>query len=255
MRRLATAAVLMPLVIYVVFFGPVVLFQVVVAALAFICFQEFANIAQAQGIPLPAMLGQALGLVFLFFPRLEWLAIVGLFLVLSTWALRASKLADALPTAAAALLGIVYVYGGWRSALVLREASPWWLMLPVSINWVGDSAAFFIGKNFGKNKLAPRVSPGKTWEGAIASAVTTTVYGAVLLHLAGVAVPVWQAVALSFVTGVAGQIGDLVESAMKRGAGVKDSGNTLPGHGGWLDRLDSTLFSMPLVALYLRLAQ
>ncbi len=254
MRRLATAAVLIPVVIYVVCFGPVVLFQAVVAVLAFICFHEFTAIAQAQGIPMPAMLGQALGLVFLLLPHLEWLAVVVLFVVLAGWTLRAAKLVDALPMAGAALLGIVYVYGGWRCALLLREASPWWLMLPVSINWVGDSAAYYVGKNFGKNKLAPRVSPGKTWEGAIASAVTTTFYGAALLYLAGMAVPVWQAVALSFVTGVAGQIGDLVESAMKRGAGVKDSGNTLPGHGGWLDRLDSTLFSMPVVAVYLRLA-
>lgn len=255
MRRIATAAVMMPLVIFVVFYGPAMLFQVVVAALAFICFHEFATIARAQGIPVPEVLSQVLGLVFLLLPNVEWLALVVLLMVLSTWALRTAKLADALPLAATALLGILYIYGGWRCGVVLHTAGPWWLMLAVSINWVGDSAAFYVGKNFGKRKLAPRVSPGKTWEGAIASAVTTTVYGAAMLQFAGVAIPVWQAVGLSLATGVAGQVGDLVESAMKRGAGVKDSGNTLPGHGGWLDRLDSTLFSMPVVALYIRLVQ
>jgi phosphatidate cytidylyltransferase len=253
MRRIATAALLVPLVLYVVFWAPLPVFQLAVAAMAWVCFHEFSWIAQSQKIPVPEALGHVLGLAFLFLPRMDYLVPVLLFMILSTWAMRARQLSDALAMASATLLGIIYIYGGWRCVLTLREVGPWWLMMAVSINWVGDTAAYYVGKNFGRRKLAPRVSPGKTWEGAVASAVLGTLYGMLLLlSFARIEIPMWHAVLLSLVAGVAGQVGDLVESAMKRGAGVKDSGHLLPGHGGWLDRLDSTMFSVPVVALYLR---
>jgi phosphatidate cytidylyltransferase len=255
MKRLATAAVLIPLVIFVMFWAPMVVFQMVVAAFGFVCFHEYANIAKAQGIPVPEWLGQALGLVLLLSPVLDWRLPVLLVLIMTAWSLRVDPLSSALPLAAATVMGILYVYGAWRSALVLRDAGSWWILMAVSLNWVGDTAAFYAGRAFGKNKLAPRISPGKTWEGAIASAILATAYGTAVLALSEAQVPVWHAAPLSLAAGVAGQFGDLVESAMKRGAGLKDSGQMLPGHGGWLDRLDSTLFSMPVVALYLSLAR
>jgi phosphatidate cytidylyltransferase len=118
---------------------------------------------------------------------------------------------------------------------------------------VGDTGAYYVGRRFGRHKLAPIVSPGKSWEGAWASAVTGGVFGLVYLRLTVPGVPVWEAVLLALAANIAGQVGDLAESAIKRGAGVKDSGSLLPGHGGLLDRLDSTMFSMPVTYVLLTL--
>lgn len=253
MKRLLTALILIPSVIYVIFFGPHLLFQAVVAAMAFACFREYAAIAATQNIPFHPWLGQGAGLLFLFVPRAEWLLLLTIAMVAATVAMRLDDLAQSLPSASALLFGIVYIYGSWRCAVLLHEQSAWWLFFAVSINWVGDSAALYSGKLFGKHKLAPVVSPKKTWEGAIGSALFSTLYGVLLLSRGVPQTPLLHAAVLSFAACAAGQIGDLAESAMKRGAGVKDSGHMLPGHGGWLDRLDSTLFSMPVVAIYLHL--
>ena len=126
-------------------------------------------------------------------------------------------------------------------------------MYGLMLNWVGDIGAYYIGRRFGIHKLAPRVSPKKSWEGSIASLVTSILLGGLYLHQFLPSVPWWQGVALTTVANVAGQFGDLAESAMKRGAHVKDSGGLLPGHGGFLDRVDSTLFALPVIYAYLRL--
>jgi phosphatidate cytidylyltransferase len=117
--------------------------------------------------------------------------------------------------------------------------------------WISDSAAYFIGKSFGKHKLAPRVSPKKTWEGAVAGFVGGA-GGFLLLSLFFLSsLPIMDSIVIGVIIGTVGQIGDLAESQLKRDAGVKDSSALIPGHGGILDRFDSLLFIMPVVALYL----
>lgn len=135
--------------------------------------------------------------------------------------------------------GLIYDQGGYIIIAVL-----------VSI-WVCDSAAFFLGTAFGKHKLFPRVSPNKSWEGAIAGFVFS-----VLTMIASKYIITefldWPAViSIGFIVGVFGQMGDLVESLIKRDAGVKDSSTVIPGHGGMFDRFDSLLFTAPLVYLYM----
>ncbi|MBL8228676.1 MAG: phosphatidate cytidylyltransferase [Bryobacterales bacterium] len=251
MKRVLTAFLLIPTVVYVIFGGPPWLFQAVVLLMGAFCFREYASIVAAQGIAIPELAGHAAGVTLVLAPVADWRLLL-LFTVLAmVWALRASDLRDALPQASALLLGVVYVYGAWRCAPYLRTFDSWWIFFAVSINWVGDTAAFYVGKSIGKHKLAPRISPAKTWEGASGAVIFSVIYGVVLLGWALPGVPLWHIALLSLGANVAGQLGDLAESAMKRGAGVKDSGTMLPGHGGWLDRLDSSLFSMPAVALYL----
>jgi phosphatidate cytidylyltransferase len=168
-----------------------------------------------------------------------------------TLGLRAEKLETALGSSAAALLGIIYIFGAWRCAILLRGANPHWLMVALLVSWAGDTAAFYVGRAFGRNKLAPRVSPGKTWEGAAGSLVVGTLAGMAYAHFLIPGASLGLVIALSAAGNVAGQVGDLCESAFKRGAGVKNSGHSLPGHGGWLDRIDSSLFSIPVVYLLL----
>ena len=163
-------------------------------------------------------------------------------------------LKKSLPLGGALFAGLVYVFVAWRAGIELRVINVYWMVFAVTINWAGDTMAYFAGRAFGKHKLAPAISPGKSWEGAIASLIASTAYGAALVHFLLPAVDLLFAVALAAVANVAGQVGDLAESAMKRGAGVKDSGTFLPGHGGWLDRLDSSLFSMPVVYALVKLA-
>jgi phosphatidate cytidylyltransferase len=150
--------------------------------------------------------------------------------------------------------GVIYIGGAWFCAFKLRMINPHWLLFAFLLCWAGDTAAFYIGKNFGRHKLAPVISPGKTWEGAIASVVGGVLVGAIYAHYLIPATTLGLVLIAATVGNVAGQIGDLVESAYKRWGGVKDSGSSLPGHGGWLDRIDSSLWSIPVVFVIVRLS-
>lgn len=132
----------------------------------------------------------------------------------------------------------------------LRAVGPGWLLAVMVLVWVADSAAYFTGRKFGKHKLAPAISPGKTWEGVIGAVVACSIYMLIVLWLKGESV-LALGVAL-FVTWsgvVMAVLGDLFESLIKRQAGVKDSGALLPGHGGLLDRIDALTSTLPLAAL------
>ena len=150
----------------------------------------------------------------------------------------------------AVTLGAVMYSGGLLAhAPLLRglEDGREWVFIVVLVTFATDTAAFFFGRSLGRTPLAPRVSPGKTWEGAAAGLVAATVAAPVLAGVFGLDVAVPGAVTLGVLMGVAGQAGDLLESKFKRAAGVKDSGWVLPGHGGVLDRLDSIVFNIVLV--------
>lgn len=270
MKRLLTALVLMPLVWAVIFLGPPWLLILVVATVAGLCFVEYADLVRAHGFPLSAwsalpsvlfLIVEALVVQRMpavpppFYERLLpalLLAIPGVLLAVAVLiaALRVNPLSLVLPTAGAAVLGTLYIFGPWWCAISLHAYSPHWLLFALASNWVGDSAAYFAGRKLGKNKLAPRISPGKSWEGTIAAWIATIVFAVVYLPYA-VGLSYLTAAVIGAVVNPVGQLGDLVESALKRGANVKDSGNLLPGHGGWLDRLDSSLFTLPVTQFLL----
>jgi phosphatidate cytidylyltransferase len=145
------------------------------------------------------------------------------------------------------LLGVVYVYGPLVLAVYLRRWNPHWLMFALLLSWAGDTAALYIGKAFGRHKLAPVISPQKTWEGAAGSIAGALIAGGIYAHFLIPDTPLAIVLLLAVAGNIAGQLGDLAESALKRRADVKDSGSSLPGHGGWLDRIDSMLFAVPVV--------
>jgi phosphatidate cytidylyltransferase len=248
MKRLLTALVLIPTISYFVIWAPFWAFAIVLTAIAMLCYREYDTFVANHGIAPPGWIGYLVGLAILHGPHPHICYVLGalLFLALS---LRSDDLKQALPRAGAGVLGLLYTFGTWRTGMELRAADPWWLFFACALNWVGDSAAYYVGRAIGKRKLAPVVSPGKSWEGAIASVVGSMAFGALVMPQFLPAVPAWKFLLLAGVANVAGQVGDLCESAMKRGAGMKDSSNLLPGHGGWLDRVDSSLFAMPVVFL------
>jgi phosphatidate cytidylyltransferase len=212
-----------------------------------LCYYEYAGIVAAYGAGKPGPAGYAAGLIILLAQPDPALLLTLLALLVLALNLGVTDLRKSLPLAAATLFGVVYVFAVWRTAIFLRARSPYWLLFALALNWVGDSAAYYAGRCFGRHKLAPRISPGKSWEGSIASTLASVGFAAFYVPHLIPAVTVGPAILLGAVGNIAGQIGDLAESSLKRGAGVKDSGNMLPGHGGWLDRVDSALFAMPVV--------
>ncbi len=251
MKRVLTAATLLPIVLYVVLWSPNLVVLAVTALVALLCFHEYSSIAAAYGAGSLRLLGIAAGLLILWlpFPALG-LAVIVAALAAMGLALRAADLRDGILQAAFALLGIVYVFGCWKFAPLLAGVNRYWLLYALAVNWIGDIGAYYVGRSIGRHKLAPSVSPGKSWEGAAASLGASLLFGILFLRWAIPSVPVVAVLVLTVVANVAGQFGDLCESALKRGAGVKDSGTLLPGHGGMLDRVDSTLFTLPVVYLY-----
>jgi phosphatidate cytidylyltransferase len=254
MKRILTALAMIPLVAWVVLWADHWIFLAVLAAVACLCWREYNEIAGAYGFGKPGIVGYGAGLALLMWWDIHWLAPVGFAVIVMLMVLRSRDLAHALPRAALLVFGVIYVFGCWKCARPLREIySPHWLMYGLLLNWVGDIGAYYVGRNFGRHKLAPRVSPKKSWEGAVASVITSVLAGGYYLIRFVPAVPVAHVIVLTAVANVAGQFGDLAESAMKRGAQVKDSGSILPGHGGFLDRVDSTLFALPVIYAYLLL--
>jgi phosphatidate cytidylyltransferase len=247
MKRVVTALFLIPFFCYIVLWAPQWAFLLIVAAVASLCFREYSGLVALHGIGKPGLFGYVAGLLVLLLPGKDGAFFVLIAILAMSLALRSREMAQALPEAAALLLGVAYVFGSLRCAVELRAISPYWTFFGLSLNWAGDIAAFYVGRTFGRHKLAPEVSPAKSWEGSIGSTVASVIYGAVFFRWLLPSAPLAEALGLTVIANVAGQLGDLCESAMKRGAGVKDSGNLLPGHGGWLDRVDSSLFALPVV--------
>lgn len=148
------------------------------------------------------------------------------------------------------------VYVGWLAAhfVLLREAPDGrdWVLTAVLTVWIADTGAYFVGKPLGRHKLAPHVSPGKTWEGAVGGQIAGFVAVAGLGQAFDLDAGILDLIALGLIIPTVALIGDLAESALKRGLGVKDSSGLVPGHGGVLDRLDSLLFAGPAVYWYLK---
>ena len=166
------------------------------------------------------------------------------------------------PSACAAT-GWVVVWPTWLAFVVLRDVSPWLLLALAALVWVADIAAYFAGRRFGRRKLAPAVSPGKTWEGVYGALTGVALYGVILAWVSNThQTPLsaifaggraFGAIAIMLLLAGVSVVGDLFESWMKRGAGLKDSSSLLPGHGGVLDRIDALTSSLPVAALALSL--
>jgi phosphatidate cytidylyltransferase len=251
MKRILTAAWLVPFGAGSIFLAPQGLFVAIVCMLALLCYREYLRMVDNQGLSNFPVVGAVLGLCLLAVPSVAWpdfllLSLIGFGLALRTVD-EEPGFRGAFATAGAFALGLLYIFGAWRAGISLRALSPHWLFFACALNWAGDVAAYYVGRRFGKRKLAPTISPGKSQEGAVASVVATLVFGCLYVPYFLPQVPVWEAAVLSLAGNLAGQAGDLAESALKRAANMKDSGTMLSGHGGWLDRLDSSLFSMPAV--------
>jgi phosphatidate cytidylyltransferase len=272
MKRILTAIVLILAVFALIFFGKLWMITLAAAVLAELAAFEYLKLAEVGAkvhgarlhIPIWWMaLGTALAFVVTLpdFPVEAQLPVLSaLTLGLFAWNGFRAPLIQVLPDTAQGLFGLLYIaYPLTLIPLLWKQEDGTALLLFLMVCvWAGDIAALYIGRAFGKHKLAPRLSPGKTIEGAIASIAGSvlagmavvwagdalTARGNMVLHIAQ---PVWQSLIMAALLNIAAQAGDLLESAIKRGAGVKDSGTMLPGHGGILDRIDALLVATPVL--------
>ena len=257
MTRVLTALVLIPLVLGVNFYMPPRVAWAVMVLVAILCLREYFPITRKLGFEPFRIAGYGAGAVLIFargIPEAALLVLLTLVLLLLTM-LRATH-ERALGDVAITVFGVLYIAGPFALGRELHGFDPHWLFYVLVLNWVGDSAAYYLGRAFGTSKMAPSISPNKTWVGAIASLMAAAIVGAGYLYYFNPSdVPLWLVVPLSIWVNAAAQCGDLAESAMKRGAALKDSGVMLPGHGGMLDRVDGLLFSLPACYLIVRFLQ
>jgi phosphatidate cytidylyltransferase len=275
-KRVGTAAVLVPVVVGLVLWGSTAIVAIAIALITLLALFEYFALGEAIGHRAyrfwtatcalvliysqwqgNAEHGYVLGLVALerrlrggppsldaaFFLFVLGIAILTLF--------TKRPMVEGLPSVGISASGLILIAFPLSFAIPLHAAGPQGpalLLFAMVIIWVGDSAAYFVGRSIGKHALAPHLSPKKTWEGTIASFVGSLAVALIFVRFMTVSLP--HLLAMAAVGNVAGQVGDLLESAYKRSAGIKDSGSILPGHGGVLDRIDALILAIPVVWYY-----
>jgi phosphatidate cytidylyltransferase len=279
-KRVATAVVLIPCVVGLVLWGSTAVvaissalvillalfeffalgeaighrayrFWTAACALGLVYVQWLAAIAPAYelagGLTVHRMVGRVLGVI----PTVPDVFFIFLLGVGALTLFTRRPIVEALPAAGISSSGLILIALPLTSAIRLHGAEadgPKLLMFVLVITWVGDTAAYFVGRAIGKHPLAPVLSPKKSWEGTMASIVGALLVAIVFARW--LTVPLPHLLGMAVVGNVAGQAGDLLESAYKRSAGVKDSGSLLPGHGGVLDRIDALILAIPVVWYY-----
>lgn len=270
--------------------APIPLLAVVAAVVALMTIHEFLKLTESYGVrPLRVLTyiftaifflllafnfgnGKPLLSTAVFVYCVGFAAAIAPFIFL-TRAIKNEDLSRGYPAAAASVFAFTYIALPMGMLVQLRQqwAGAFYLLYLLLVVWAGDIFAYFVGRSIGRHLMAPRVSPKKTWEGAAASLLASVAVGWVLFHYAlllssallraglierkdglfGLEQPaIGPVILLTVVLNIAAQLGDLVESLIKRGAGVKDSGGILPGHGGMLDRIDALLFAAPVLWYY-----
>jgi phosphatidate cytidylyltransferase len=286
-KRIATAVVLIPIVLLLVLRAPVSLVAFITAIIALLTTQEFLKLTEFYGVE--PMRRPAYGFVVLFFLLLmvnigqdkpllstEIFGVIAAFaatvaaFVFLTIGMRRGDLRTGYPAAAASAFAFAYIALPLAMLVQLRQqwAGGLLILYLLLVVWAGDIFAYFVGRSIGRHLMSPRISPKKTWEGALASVVASVGIGGALFYYSssvssallrwgliqrrdgmfGLERPaLLPIIVLTVILNIAAQLGDLVESLIKRGAGVKDSGTLLPGHGGMLDRIDALLFAAPVL--------
>ena len=287
-QRILTALVLIPLVLLLILRGPGWVLAIVAGIVALLAIREFLDLTRHYGVePFSAGTYLFVGIFFVVATLLAmdsrtrtWrqtpliiLLFAAIFAAMAPFVflsagLRRDSLRSVYPAVSASVFALAYIALPMAMLASFCEAKGgrFYLIYLMFVVWSGDIFAYLVGKNLGRHKMAARVSPKKSWEGAAASVVASIVFGTLIYHFAGLIgrcvsgddsapwalseLTLWRVVLLSVVVNIAAQLGDLVESAIKRGADVKDSGSILPGHGGMLDRIDALLFAAPVLWIF-----
>ncbi|MGB6430709.1 MAG: phosphatidate cytidylyltransferase [Candidatus Acidiferrales bacterium] len=277
LTRVLTAAILIPAVIALIWWGPPLLVAACGAAVAVLALLEFFSLGERVGLKGYRFWTCVCG-VFMFFQQwqatlsertsltrdivllhqsplftasLEMVLLLFVFGAGAIAVFSSLPLADVLPDLGISAAALHFVALPFTAAVRLDAIAPRLLLFALVMIWVGDSFAYFVGRAVGRTKMAAQLSPKKTWEGAVANLAGSLLVGALSARWVGISKI--DMLAMAALGNIAGQFGDLLESAYKRSAGVKDSGTLLPGHGGMLDRIDALVLSLPVVWYYFQL--
>ncbi len=252
-ERIISAALLIPIAFVLLYLGGW-WFVALVALFVGIAGHEAYAMLRRKGYTPFEMWGIGISLAFLLlsvvFPTPGWMTYFITGAVIVTLVRALAQRTEAPATDWALTLGVALYLGVLAHYAPLLRARPrgfWWVVVALGLTWITDSGAFFIGTAVGKHRMAPRLSPKKTWEGTIGGGVVGVLAAVALVPLVLPAVSVGQSALLGAAVATMAPLGDLVESMFKRQCGVKDSGHLIPGHGGALDRIDSLLFVFPTV--------
>jgi phosphatidate cytidylyltransferase len=256
LKRVLSTVVLLPIFLAIVMLGPVSLFGTTVVLIGAAGQWEFTGMFERAGIRTRRVLGLVGGIVVtasFALPVSERVAFTTVLLVVlaaALWRPRGERIAW--EPLAITVFGICYVnwllgYGFWLRDLPFGKE---WVLLLIWVTWLGETAAYLVGSSVGRHPLAPVISPKKTIEGAVAQLCVSILAAIVGQAWFFSALPREHAVVVGALLGAVGQVGDLVESALKRSVGTKDTGHLIPGHGGMLDRVDSLLFNTPVLFYY-----
>lgn len=255
--RVATVVPLIPIILWMMFAGPDWLWHIFILLAIGVGGWELMGmkVPASRALRLWGAVSSALfAYAIIFFESNKAVYAVVLLLIVAAmfWSmLQDDPLENASVRVGWLLATPVYVGGALATVALVRDFPPTgaWVLLAMVLAWGSDTSAYFIGRKFGKTKLAPRISPKKTLEGA-GGGLAGAIVGALIMSFFLPDLPPIDAVALAIIAGVAGQGGDLFESVLKRSSGVKDSGGILPGHGGLLDRVDALVFTAPATWVY-----
>ena len=256
-KRVITALWGIPLLIVIIWFGGELGFTILVAIWGVLAVFEFYRMVAGAKVPPLTYFGLIWTLLFILSPHFNYDTLIPLLLtsavILSLiWLLLRRQKEEAFISWAWTIAGILYV--GWLLSYLVAlrglDAGRDWVFFALFTTFGSDTAAFFAGRALGRHHLAPSISPGKTWEGAIAGVFGAIIVSLLLVTLLSLPLGYGQAILLGLIVSIFGQLGDLVESLLKRNMGVKESGKLLPGHGGVLDRMDSVVFAGIVVYYY-----
>jgi phosphatidate cytidylyltransferase len=265
MKRVLTAIPLILLLIAILEYLPPIFFSLLIAIVSCLALEEFWAIASKAGFdpfrwPGHLLSLGLLGILHYHSADYQWLffcLVAGGLFIMMLGLTRADRLATILPATAITIMGLLYItlplgFFIWiRLNHVGSAGGNRWVFWGLMTCWFGDTAAFCMGRLWGRHKLAPRISPKKTWEGAAGGVLGSCLAAGIGKWWLLPGEPLLSLFIISLLLAASGQLGDLAESCLKRGVGVKDSSNLLPGHGGMLDRIDAVLFAAPILYGYL----
>jgi phosphatidate cytidylyltransferase len=261
LTRIIVSIVAIPLIILTILFGKIY-FLIFISAVSSIALYEFLTFSKNKNSYPQVNVSLILGLLFIwnvYFSFIDFQILLLLSILLTSLIELFRDKNSAIINLGITYLGILYIPIFLSSLIYLREYDKIfyyngaYLILGIIVSiWTCDSAAYFVGIKIGKHKIFPRVSPKKSWEGSIAGLISAIIAMVILQKYLLDFITFRQALIMGIVIGVFGQIGDLIESLFKRDAGVKDSSNLIPGHGGFFDRFDSLIFIAPIMEIILK---
>ena len=262
-KRIITALWGIPLLIAAIWFEqPLPWFTIIVAIWGLLAVLEFYKLVNITKMLPLTYFGLIWTLLFIISPHFNYDLVIPILLTSAVvlplfWLLRHSQKDGAFTGWAWTMAGILYI--GWLLSyfIALRglDSGREWVFLAMFATFGSDTAAFFIGRVLGKHHLAPRISPGKTWEGAVGGVFGSIIVSLFLVHFFSLPLGYGWTILLGLLVSILGQLGDLVESLLKRNMGVKDSGKLIPGHGGFLDRIDSVVIAGIVVYYFALIVQ